>query len=117
MTRTPFLLALVVSTLLGACAMPGPQSFAKGSPAALVMQAMGTPTGEHRSAAGGRRLEYATGSFTRRTYMFDFDASDPREYGNAQRHVANWVDFTGTGTAFIPFLNEGVMMTNVRDQD
>ena len=76
MSRTPFVLALVVSTLLGACAMPGPQSFAKGSPAALVMQAMGTPTGEHRSAAGGRRLEYATGSFTRRTYMFDFDASD-----------------------------------------
>ena len=47
-------------------------------------------------------------------FTFDFDPLDPGEYGNRQRNVANWVDFTGTGNSFIPFLNEGVLMTNVR---
>jgi hypothetical protein len=47
-------------------------------------------------------------------FTFDFDPSDPDEYGNRVRNVANWVDFTGTGNFFIPFLNEGLLMTNVR---
>jgi hypothetical protein len=45
---------------------------------------------------------------------FDFDPLDPQSYGNTQRFIANWVDFTGTGLFFVPFLNEGLMMTNVR---
>ena len=45
---------------------------------------------------------------------FDFDPWDQSEYGNRQRNVANGIDFTGTGNFFIPFLNEGVLMTNVR---
>jgi len=45
---------------------------------------------------------------------FDLDPLDPQSYGNTQRYIANWVDFSDTGTAFIPFLNEGIMMTNVR---
>ena len=47
-------------------------------------------------------------------FTFDFDPDDPASYGNRQRYVANFVDFTGTGHFFIPFLNEGVLMTNVR---
>jgi hypothetical protein len=47
-------------------------------------------------------------------FTFDFDPTDPGSYGNRQRYVANWVDFTGTGLFFVPFLNEGVLMTNIR---
>jgi hypothetical protein len=49
-------------------------------------------------------------------FTFDFDPEDPASYGNTQRFIANWVDFTGTGDSFAPFLNEGLMMTNVRLQ-
>ena len=34
-----------------------------------------TPTGEYELPGGGRRLEFAQGSFGRETYMMDFDAS------------------------------------------
>ena len=70
------LLPLVFATLLGACAAPGPQSYAKGSSSASVIQGMGAPTGDHASASGGRRLEYAGGTFGKHTWMFDFDVSD-----------------------------------------
>jgi hypothetical protein len=33
---------------------------------------------------------------------FDFDPLDPQSYGNTQRYIANWVDFTGTGLFFVP---------------
>jgi hypothetical protein len=46
-------------------------------------------------------------------FTFDFDPDDPASYGNTQRYIANWLDFTTTGD-FFPFLNEGLMMTNVR---
>lgn len=46
-------------------------------------------------------------------FTFDFDPDDPASYGNTQRYIANWLDFTNTGD-FFPFLNEGLMMTNVR---
>ena len=46
-------------------------------------------------------------------FTFDFDPDDPNAFGNRQRYIANWVDFSSTET-FTPFLNEGVMMTNVR---
>jgi hypothetical protein len=47
-------------------------------------------------------------------FTFDFDPADPNSYGNTQRYIANWIDFTGTGLFLTPFLNEGIMMTNVR---
>ncbi len=72
--RAPWI-ALALATLLGACAVHGPQSYGKGSSAASVIEGMGAPTGEHVSASGGRRLEYAGGAFGKRTWMFDFDAS------------------------------------------
>ena len=50
---------------------------------------------------------------TKFMFTFDFDPNDPDSYGNRQRYVANWADFFGTGK-FSPFLNEGVLMTNVR---
>src|SRR5262249_26776907 len=46
-------------------------------------------------------------------FTFDFDADDVGSYGNTQRYIANWIDFTGTGLFFFPFLNEGIMMTNI----
>ena len=48
---------------------------------------------------------------------FDFDPHDPDSYGNRTRYVAAWADFTGTGNFFFPFLNEGLLMTNVRLRD
>jgi hypothetical protein len=55
------------------------------------------------------------GTTTKFMFTFDFDPSDPDSYGNRQRYVANWLDIPGIG--FIPFLNEGVLMTNVRLRD
>jgi len=44
-------------------------------------------------------------------FTFDFDPADPNSYGNTQRYITNWIDF---GTGLSPFLNEGILMTNVR---
>jgi hypothetical protein len=49
-------------------------------------------------------------------FTFDFEPEDPASYGNTQHFIANWIDFTGTGAAFTPFLNEGVLKTNLRLQ-
>ena len=43
--------------------------------------------------------------------------ADPTSTATRQRNVANWADFTGTGGFFVPFLNEGLLMTNVRLRD
>jgi hypothetical protein len=55
------------------------------------------------------------GLTTKFLFTFDFDPSDPDSYGNTQRYVANWLEVPGVG--FIPFLNEGVLMTNVQLRD
>src|SRR5258706_10388087 len=70
------LAAVAMAALLGACAFQRPRSYVMGSSAASAIQGMGAPTGEYASASGGRRLEYAGGTYGRHTYMFDFDASD-----------------------------------------
>jgi len=57
------------------------------------------------------------GLTTKFLFTFDFDPSDPDEYGYNVRNVALWADFTGTGNFFFPFLNEGLLMTNVRLRD
>ena len=62
--------------LLSGCANLGPQRYAKGTSAETLMQSMGRPTGEYGLASGGRRLEYAGGTYGRQTFMFDFDPSD-----------------------------------------
>ena len=67
---------LAAAALLAACAMPGTHEFAMGSSAESVIQSLGRPTAEYRSATGGRRLEYTGGAYGRFTSMFDFDASN-----------------------------------------
>ena len=42
-------------------------------------------------------------------FTFDFDPDDP---GRTENLSVNWFDISGFG--FVPFLNEGVLMTNVR---
>jgi hypothetical protein len=68
--------AAVLAAFVAACASTGTQKYPPGSNASTVLQGMGAPTAEHRLAAGGRRIEYAGGTYGRKTYMFDFDASD-----------------------------------------
>jgi len=70
------LAAASLGALVAACASTGAQNYPQGSNASTVIQGMGRPTEEHRLASGGRRLEYAGGTYGRKTYMFDFDASD-----------------------------------------
>jgi len=62
-------------------------------------------------------LGFPKGLTLKSMYTFDFDPSDPDEYGYKVRNVALWADFTGTGNFFFPFLNEGLLMTNVRLRD
>jgi len=68
--------APLVAVLLGACAYPGSGHYDPGTTSAEVIQRMGRPTAEHPLASGGRRLEWTGGAYGKRTYMFDFDASD-----------------------------------------
>ena len=71
-TRAALLVALLA---LCACATPLSQRFPPGSPVAAVTGALGTPSGEHVAAAGGRRLEYTGGAYGKQTWMFDFDSA------------------------------------------
>lgn len=70
----PLPAAVLLAALLAGCAAPG-AGIAPGSPVGAVTQRMGAPTGEYALPGGGRRLEYASGPFGRRTQMFDFDAA------------------------------------------
>lgn len=74
MSRAAWL--VLVAALVAACAAAGPQRFPPGSTRASVLQGLGAPTGEYPLPAGGRRLEYAGGTFGRQTHMFDFDSAD-----------------------------------------
>ena len=58
--------------LLAGCAQLPP---APGTAADEVRRTWGTPTGTHALAAGGTRLEYATGPYGRTTWMIDLDAA------------------------------------------
>ena len=68
-------LALGVATWLVGCATHDPNSFAKGSSEASVVQAMGQSTAEYASADGGKALEYASGPYGKSTLLFRFDAA------------------------------------------
>lgn len=68
--------AIVTALALVACATPITQRFPKSTPAAEVVQQMGTPSAEYKSAVIGRRIEYNGGAFGRATWMFDFDSAD-----------------------------------------
>jgi hypothetical protein len=63
--------ALALATLAG-CATPG--SLPPGTTIAVARSGLQTPTGEYALPDGGRRLEFARGSFGKETWMLDFDA-------------------------------------------
>lgn len=67
--------AIVVPTLLGACAAYGPAGLQPGASSAQVRQAMGEPTLVLPHPAGGSRWVYARGPFGRHTWMLDIDAA------------------------------------------
>ena len=73
MTPRPLFPLLAAALLLAGCAV-NPARLAPGTPAATVLAALGPPTGEYTLPGGGRRLEYATGPFGKRTWMLDLDA-------------------------------------------
>ena len=60
--------------LLAGCGALRPGALPLGTPIDEARQTNGRPTGEYELPAGGRRLEYALGSFGKLTYMLDFDA-------------------------------------------
>jgi hypothetical protein len=66
--------AVLLAVFVAACAAPA-QTYPPGSNVDTVLRGMGPPTQEHLLPSGGRRLEYAGGTYGRFTYMFDFDAS------------------------------------------
>jgi hypothetical protein len=67
---------IALALALVACVTPPTQRFPPGTASSAVMQGMGRPSAEHRLPDGGRRIEYNGGAYGRRTWMFDFDASD-----------------------------------------
>ena len=73
--RPNAVLALGVATWLVGCATRDPDSFAKGSSVASVVQAMGQSTAEYASPDGGKELEYATGPYGKSTLLFRFDSA------------------------------------------
>lgn len=64
--------ASVAVLLMAGCAQLPPTP---GTAADEVRRTWGTPTGTHALAAGGTRLEYATGPYGRTTWMIDLDAA------------------------------------------
>ena len=64
-----------LATLLGGCAALAPGGLPLGTPIAEARQSLVGPTGEYALPNGGTRLEFAQGSFGKRTYLLDFDAA------------------------------------------
>jgi hypothetical protein len=72
--RAAPLAAAAIGVMLGGCAALAPGGLPPGTPIAQARQSLVGPTGEYGLPGGGTRLEFAQGSFGRRTYMLDFDA-------------------------------------------
>ena len=67
--------AMVIAVGLCGCASHGPAALILGDTRGAAEALLGKPTAEFMTADGGHRLEYAGGTFARRTYMLDFDAA------------------------------------------
>ncbi len=66
---------LACAAALGSgCALIAPASFAPGTPIDEVRRSAAQQTGEYALPSGGRRLEFAMGTYGKQTYMLDFDA-------------------------------------------
>lgn len=57
------------------CAWIAPGALPPGTPISQARESLGGPTGEYALPGGGTRLEFARGSFGKRTDMLDFDAA------------------------------------------
>ena len=68
-------LAGIAVLAAAACGTYRPQDVAQGMGEAEVAALIGRPTGHYRGPAGHTRVEFATGSYGRVTWMVDFDAS------------------------------------------
>jgi hypothetical protein len=66
-------MAMALTTVLAGCAVFAPGGLPPGTPIAKARQALTGPTGEYALPGGGTRLEFARGSFGKRTDMLDFD--------------------------------------------
>ncbi len=69
--KSSWWMAAIVAMLAG-CVVKPPSA---GSTEAEVVQRWGPPTARYALAAGGQRLEYATGPYGRSTWMLDLDAA------------------------------------------
>ncbi len=71
----PCLWTALVAAMLGGCASPDPDRFARGASIASVVQTMGRASAEYAAPDGGKALEYATGPYGKSTLLFRFDAA------------------------------------------
>jgi hypothetical protein len=74
MKRMVYLLSVLLTSLLAACAGPGLTPLQGGIGEAELTQRWGAPTGRYALDAG-TRLEYALGPAGRETWMVDLDAA------------------------------------------
>jgi len=65
----------VLLAAISACTFLAPGLALPGTSIDELRRSGRTPTGEYALPDGGRRLEFAQGSFGRETYMMDFDAA------------------------------------------
>ena len=68
-------LLAAASILMTACAFFSPASVPLGTSIDDVRRSSPAPTGTYALPGGGRRLEFAQGSFGRQTFMLDFDSA------------------------------------------
>ena len=68
-------LSTAAAFLITACAFFAPASLPLGTSIEDVRRSAPNPTGSYALPGGGRRLEFAQGSFGRQTYMLDFDST------------------------------------------
>ena len=69
------MLLAAVPVFMTACAFLAPASLPLGTSIEDVRRDGPTPTGTYALPGGGRRLEFAQGSFGRQTFMLDFNAA------------------------------------------
>ena len=76
--KTPgwrILASLTLAAAASGCALLRPNAFPPGTSLSEVRSSSARPTGEYGLPNGGTRLEFALGTFSKQTYMLDFDAS------------------------------------------
>jgi hypothetical protein len=83
-------LALAAALLVAACAMP---TVGAGEARETVLARWGPPTARHAMAAGGERLEYASGPYGRTTWMIDIDAGGRVTAASQVLNEAHFADF------------------------